>query len=217
MSFAFSLLNLISKNNIFIEIDPCELCGSHQRFSESGDCFGCAVEKVTGLPFKINCQIQWCNQTCGNGPRFIALEHCHHDKKLAARSRAKAVKLGQRHYYGDLCSECGCNLYKSENAACEGCNSFELIWGSHRGNQKVFVKERSSLLISGKMIPVLTHKSDRKMREVAKMLGAHRYRGLPCECGDNWRYTNRGQCVPAHVKSARTTLAVPADFDFLFD
>lgn len=216
-----TLIRILNTGKILFALDPCEKCGSAQRFKHSGECFGCKVERETKLSFSQVCEQAWSNNMTATSYRYVSLAEYHHDKRRGNAAKAMALSSGRDLYYGEACDRCGCNLRRSSNGRCEGCLVISIRFRFDKGEREEICAGRGRKMITGKNFPVLTTHFDRIMREVAKELGERIYVGYPCDCGNTKRYTLRGQCVSC-VTTRNKKKPAPArteagEFDHLFE
>lgn len=227
----WTLGRIILQRRIVLSEVECNICGSRQRDSITRECVGCIMEKALGLSFKQIAETAWASNTNGSHFRFLSLKDAHNEKRRGKVSREQASRGGRQYYYGDMCDQCACNLRLTLRGRCEACSAIDGRFKHSCGTKRVICAGRAVPMINGRRFPIVTMHVDRMLREMAMgMDGEYTYRGAPCECGSDKRYTSRGQCVscvternnarPAKKKTApaQTGAAVEVEtFDDLFD
>jgi hypothetical protein len=162
--------------------------------------------------------------------------HRHADKTTqACKKQAKmSYAIQEWEYFGKICLKCETNLRHARDRSCVACSE---VSNTHTLRKNVDWNSCVAIATGAVGTPILTMHMDRKVRAAAKLVGMATYIGCKCDrCGGNLRYTLRGRCVECvdgrnaafrmrmgmrpirpRKKKARTTPAVPADFDFLFE
>jgi hypothetical protein len=215
------VLSAISRARVTMSPEICDVCGSSQRIAKTGECFGCHLEKVLSLRFKNIVRSEASDNIDGNGRRYFALEHFHHDRRASYRTRAAAQKRRFDIYYGHVCEECGCNLRDVDTGECRACGVLENVWRHDRGSKQELAVGRCRSITRGRLVPILTRKVDRIVRDIAVDIGEHTYHGFACACGHTARYTLRGQCVSCvkarNAPRKKKPAEAGSEFDHLFD
>lgn len=224
------VLSIISRVRVTMSPEICDVCGSSQRIAKNDECFGCRLEKAVSLRFKNIIRSEASDNKDGNGRRYFALEHFHHDKRAGRRARMTAQKRNLDVYYGNVCEECGCNLRNADTGECRACGVLGNIWRHDRGDNHEMAVGRCRSITRGRLVPILTRKVDRIVRDIAMDIGEYTYHGFACHCGHTERYTQRGQCVKCvkarndkrataklrKMKPAEAALA-GSEFDWMFE
>lgn len=154
--------------------------------------------------------------------RFFSYRYGLITGKACAKLARDNRLVGAETYFGKMCKQCDNNLRNTADRSCVICSALRF--------KRNDIEDAKRAVKASLEFPVDTMHTDRAIRRAAAAAGMNTYYGCKCECGNDKRYTQRGQCVkcvkarndkrptakPRKKKPAVAALA-GSEFDHLFE